>query len=836
MADAPSAEAAATTAVCDPCPRLSAVRAAMRLADGGLGVDAFIVPTEDPHMVSERRRGEKERQLTEEKVMPVVRSIVQSAKKTHPRPPSPPQKKPYKNQSEYPAPSDGRREWLTRFTGSAGTAVVTLAHGALLWTDGRYFLQAEKQLKRDEWTLMRSGLAGVAEPPEWLAASLPRGARVGIDPALHTVEGARKLRRALEAAGCALVPLDAPPSAPPSPSPAGKAPPSPAAPPRHPPSSNPVDLSWGASGESPRPDPPSAPVRIHPALWAGEAAAEKLARMRARMAAAGAGALLVTALDEVAWLLNLRGGDVPHNPVFLGYAVVTRDAATLFTDEAKLGGGGGEGGEAAAERLRAHLAAAGVGVAAYAAAAEGVARAAREAASAGLAVWADPSKVSFALFRAAEAAAAAAADGGEPAAKRAKKQPPATATATATAAAAVRFVEKPSPVTAAKALKNDAELAGMAEAHARDSVALAQTLRWLEEEVGLGLGGEGAAATRATVRETDVDEFVTSARARQPGFVEPSFPTIAGVDGNGAVIHYRAEEGTPTNRACLPGSLLLLDSGGQYDCGTTDVTRTVWLGASSSSATSTSTSPPPPPPAEIVEAFTRVLQGHIALDSAVFPEGTPGLALDTLARSALWRLGLNYRHGTGHGVGAALNVHEGPQSISTRLHVHTPLDARMVVSNEPGFYRGDGEGDEGGGGGDGGAGKGGFGIRIENLVAVEEAATKHRFGGQRYFRFRKLTLAPLQRALIDVAALTAAEADWVDAYHSSVRSAVLPRLRACGDEATARWLVAATEPLSRPSPSASSSAASVVGGGGGGAEAGGCVVDTAPEPVGVGAK
>ena len=304
-------------------------------------------------------------------------------------------------QSEYPAPSDGRREWLTRFTGSAGTAVVTLSKGALLWTDGRYFLQAEKQLKQDEWTLMRSGLSGVQEPPEWLAANLPKGSRVGIDPALHTVEGARKLGQALERAGCELVPLDAPPT------PANSNPTSnsnaiakPSSAPRHAPSSNPVDLAWGADTNSPRPDPPSAPIRIHPALWAGETAAEKIERMRAKMRDAGAGALLVTSLDEVAWLLNLRGGDVPHNPVFLSYAVVTSEKATLFTDEAKLSKGGGDGGEAS--RLKQHLEAAGVAVEPYASASMGVAEAAVEAASAGLAVWTDPSKVSYALFRAAQ--------------------------------------------------------------------------------------------------------------------------------------------------------------------------------------------------------------------------------------------------------------------------------------------------------------------------------------------------------------------------------------------------------------------------------------------------
>jgi Xaa-Pro aminopeptidase len=358
-------------------------------------------------------------------------------------------------------------------------------------------------------------------------------------------------------------------------------------------------------------------------------------------------------------------------------------------------------------------------------------------AESGARIWADPSKVSAAL-------AAAAADGASRSApkKRAKKDTPAPKLKP--------LVEKPSPVAAAKAVKNEAELKGMDEAHERDGVALAAALAAVD----------AAAAAGRSLSEVEVDDIVTGARKQQAGFMEPSFPTIAGVDANGAIIHYRADPATAASTG--PNSLLLIDSGGQYECGTTDVTRTVCMGA---------------PSAEIKDSFTRVLQGHIALATAIFPEGTPGLALDTLARLPLWAAGLNYRHGTGHGVGAALNVHEGPQSISTRLHVHTPLEEGMIVSIEPGYYE-DGE----------------YGIRIENLVAIVRAETQHSFGGAKFFTFRPLTLAPIQTKLINVAALTDGELAWINDYHALVWDKISPRVK---DEDVKAWLKAATAPVSR---------------------------------------
>jgi Xaa-Pro aminopeptidase len=571
---------------------------------------------------------------------------------------------------------------------------VVTADDALLWTDGRYFLQAEAQLGPG-WTLMRAGTPGVAEPGDWLAGAVGAGGRVGVDPWCHTAAAAAALAATLADAGASLVPLVA--------------------------DGNLVDAVWGAA----RPPPPTAPVRVHPLTWAGEPVPDKLARLRAAAVAAGAGGVVATALDEVAWLFNLRGGDVEFNPVFRAYAVVTADAATLYVDAARL-----------TPEAAAALAEAGVATAPYGRVAADVAA----AAASGVRLWADPTKVSHAL---AVAAREAWAPGG-------KKRRRAAAKGAGAPPPAKPLVEKPSPITAFKAIKNEAELAGMDEAHARDGVALATALAWIDARAAAG----------EPVNEVTVDDIFTGARAAQPGFIEPSFPTIAGADGNGAVIHYRADPATAA--AATATSMLLIDSGGQYECGTTDVTRTVHLGK---------------PGEQVRDAFTRVLRGHIALATCVFPEGTPGLALDALARLPLWAAGLNYRHGTGHGVGAALCVHEGPHSISTRLHVHAPLEEGMIVSIEPGYYE-----------------EGAFGVRIENLVSIERADTAHAFGGSKFFKFRPLTLAPLQAKLIDVGALSAAEVAWVDAYHATVWETIAPRV---ADAAVKEWLRGATAPLPR---------------------------------------
>jgi Xaa-Pro aminopeptidase len=608
--------------------------------------------------------------------------------------------------SEYPPDKDARREFITGFTGSAGTAVVTPTE-ALLWTDGRYFLQAAEQLGPD-WTLMRAGTPGCPDIEDWLVSSLPEGGTVGIDADCHTIESAEKLAHALSASGKKLVPL----------------------------LKNPIDDVWGSD----RPSAPLDPIRVHALQWAGRTAADKIAELKGDMSNAGAGALLVTGLDEVAWLLNLRGSDVMCNPVFISYAMITADKAVVYVDEGKV-----------TAEVGAHLKEAGVTVAPYGQLRKDVIK----VAEGGAKIWMDPTKVSYSLKTLAVVAATSGKNNGNGngARKRgrstASPDPPPAAAAAAAAAARSVMLERPTPVSVAKAIKNEGELEGLKEAHLRDGVALVKFLSWLDKTIA-----EGAVLT-----EVDIDRELTARRAAQQGFVEPSFPTIAGAGSNGAVIHYRAQEGTC--RSVDASTMLLLDSGGQYDCGTTDITRTMHFGE---------------PTAHQKAAYTAVLQGHIMLDSAIWPEGTPGCAIDAFARLPLWKLGLNYRHGTGHGVGAALNVHEGPQSISSRFWNTQPLLKHMVCSNEPGYYEDNA-----------------FGVRIENLFIVVEAPTEFRFGGQSYYTCDPITVCPIQKKLIDVGMLSREEKEWVNVYHVKVLEALEPRLAGCEEELA--WLRTACAPL-----------------------------------------
>ena len=619
--------------------------AALRKRMEALSLDAFIIPSEDPHM------------------------------------------------SEYPPDNHARREFITGFTGSAGTAVVTLAHGALLWTDGRYFLQAEEQLN-DSWTLMRMAQPGVPDLQDWLTSTLGEGNKVGIDPTLHTIDAAEALKKHLGERGIEMVAVEG----------------------------NPVDDAWEG-----RPPAPKAKVRIHDLTWAGETPKEKIGKIRAEMLENQANALAVTMLDEVAWLLNLRGSDVSYNPVFCSYVLLTQTTAELFVDVDKVSD----------PEVQKHLSEAGVTVRPY----EEAFQATKEIARKGGAFWMDGGKVSFAMKVAAEDGF-----GMMPAAKKTKTQ---ANGANGVSQGDGTILNKPSPVYQAKGVKNAQELAGLVEAHVRDGVALAKFLCWLEKTIASG----------TVLTEVDIDEHLTGERRKQPGFFEPSFPTIAGSGPNGAVIHYRAEK--ETCRTVDANTLLLIDSGGQYDCGTTDITRTMHFGT---------------PTEHQKQCYTAVLQGHIGLDLAVYPEGTPGCALDTLARMPLWKKGLNYRHGTGHGVGAALNVHEGPQSISHRFGNLQPLLPGMVCSNEPGYYE-----------------DGAFGIRIENLFIVREADTEFRFGGMSYYGSERLTVAPIQKKMMAKELMSADEIEWVNNYHKQVFDAVSPRL--ADDEETLNWLKEACSSL-----------------------------------------
>lgn len=642
-----AARSVAASAAMDPQAKLDALRTAMDEAK----VDAYVVPTEDPHM------------------------------------------------SEYAPDCMARRAFISGFTGSAGTAVVTKKDAAL-WTDGRYFLQAERELP-SSWTLVRAGLPGSPDVGTWLATNLSKGEKVGIDPWIHTVEGARNMRTQLEEMGIQLAPNFG---------------------------GNLVDKVW----KEERPPMPDIPVRVHPVKLAGKEVEDKLMELRKQLEEKKADAIVVTPLDEVAWLLNIRGGDILHCPVTLSYVVVTQESCTLYVDQKKIT-------EAAAE----HLQGAKVEIKNY----EDVLEDVQDLARRGCKIWLDPAKANLALYEGVQDAVKDALSTQKRKKSQSKKRKSDGDSVSPALSLDAAVVEAPSPIAMAKAIKNPAELEGMREAHLRDAAALAEFYAWLESSV---LSGE-------SLEEAYVAQKLIEIRSKQAGYLDESFSAIVGVNSNGAIIHYKPEFGKC--KTLDPKGMLLLDCGAQYDCGTTDITRTFHFGE----------------PSEYQkECYTRVLQGHIGLDTATFPEGTPGFVLDGYARRALWQAGLDYRHGTGHGVGAALNVHEGPQGVSPRYGNQTGIVANMILSNEPGYYE-----------------DGAFGIRIENLVIVKEANTSTRFGGVAYLGFEQLTLVPIEVKLLDLDLLTTEEVKWLNNYHAKVWEMVSPRCSGAALE----WLKAKTKPV-----------------------------------------
>jgi len=564
------------------------------------------------------------------------------------------------HQGEYVPPHAERLAWLTGFTGSAGLAVV-LRDRAALFVDGRYTLQAETETGSAHYELRHL----IETPPQdWLAEAVEPGARIGFDPWLHTPDGIARLRRAVERAGATLEPAEG----------------------------SPLDAVW-----TDQPAPPLAPVVAHPVPYAGETSADKRARIAAGLKAEGLDAAVLSAPESLAWLLNVRGGDVPFTPLPLGFAILHADATVdLYMAPEKL--------DAA---VRAHLGEA-VRVAppdAFGPALDALAGKRVRLDRATCAVW-----IAKRL-----GAAGATADVGD------------------------------DPCATPRACKNATELAGTRAAHLRDGVALTSFLHWLAEEAPKGGLTELAASDR-------LDSF----RREGDLFRGLSFPTISGAGEHGAVVHYRV---TPdSDRPLNTGELYLVDSGAQYLDGTTDVTRTVAIGT---------------PTGEMRRRYTQVLKGHIALATVVFPEGTTGSQLDALARQFLWADGVDYDHGTGHGVGSYLSVHEGPQRVSKSAS-SVPLAPGMILSNEPGYYK-----------------AGAFGIRIENLQVVRVQEPQPDGAERRVLGFETLTLAPLDRRLIAADLLSAPERAWVDAYHARVREALTPHL----DAAAAAWLTAETAPL-----------------------------------------
>jgi Xaa-Pro aminopeptidase len=565
------------------------------------------------------------------------------------------------HQGEYVPPRAERLAWLTGFTGSAGVAVV-LAERAAVFVDGRYTLQVRNQTE----AALYEPLHLTENPPaEWIARNLPRGGALGYDPWLHTPAELERYAAAAAKAGGRLAAVE----------------------------DNPIDAAWPG-----QPAPPIAPVLPHDIAYAGRSSADKRAELAAALAAERIDAAVLTAPDSIAWLLNIRGGDVPHTPLPLGFAIALADGSVeLFCDARKLAPGlGGHLGNQVRVSPRD----------AFAAALERLGGAKRR-------VLADPATAAAFVFdRLAKSGA--------------------------------EIVRRPDPCQLPKACKNETELAGTRAAHRRDGAALSRFLAWIKRE-----------APEGGIDELQAMERLYEIRRRGEHFRDLSFTTIAGAGPNGAVVHYRA---TPaTNRRLEPGTLFLIDSGAQYLDGTTDVTRTLAIGA---------------PDAEMRDRFTRVLKGHIALARARFPEGTSGSQLDALARQALWEAGLDFDHGTGHGVGSYLGVHEGPQRISKVPNV-AALRPGMIVSDEPGYYK-----------------TGAYGIRIENLLAVTppngpQGAERKMLG------FETLTLAPIDRDLVEPALLSAAEIAWLDAYHARVRDTVAPLV----DEETAAWLAEATRPI-----------------------------------------
>jgi len=593
--------------------RLAQLRAAMARHQ----IDAFIVPSADPHL------------------------------------------------SEYLPGRWKGREWLSGFTGSVGTFIATQDFAGV-WTDGRYYTQAEQELAGTDVELMKIPSGASLLHIDWLAENMKAGQTVAVDARVLGLAVARLLQDALQAREVKLrTDLDL------------------------------LDAIWSG-----RPGLPPDAVFEHPAPYAVMSRADKLHATRNAMAKLGAERHVISTLDDIAYLFNLRGADVSYNPVFVAHALIEPSAATLFVADGKID-----------DALRASLERDGVRVAPY-----DEAQAALGAIPADTTLLIDPRRV--------------------------------TAGMRAAVPQNVRIVEAINPTTFAKSRKLEVEMDHVREAMEHDGAALCEFFAWLEPVL--------ADPNREPLTEVNIDEQITAARARRPHFVSPSFGTIAGFNANGAIMHYRA---TLDNCATIEGDgLLLIDSGGQYLGGTTDITRVVPVGT---------------PSAAQKRDFTLVLKGMIALSMARFPRGTKGPMLDALARAPIWAAGIDYGHGTGHGVGYFLNVHEGPQVISpvAAPDAHTAMEPGMITSNEPGIYR-----------------PGHWGIRIENLVLTQTVATGE-FG--EFLGFETLTLCPIDTRCIDLSLMRGDEVAWLNDYHRQVRARLLPYV----DGAARDWLEHATREI-----------------------------------------
>ncbi len=553
--------------------------------------------------------------------------------------------------SEYTPDRWKGREWISGFNGSAGTAVVTM-DSAALWTDSRYFLAAEEQLTGTSFQLMRLKVKGTPTIAQWLGGKLKdRNAQVGVDGMCNNVSSVEQLIRELRRQGGITVRTNF----------------------------DPLNEIW-----KDRPAIPDHKIEVHPMKYAGETALSKIGRVRAALCDMGADGMLVSALDDIAWLLNLRGTDVHCNPVFVAYLLLSTDEATLFVDKAKL-----------TPQVEEYLKSQDVKVADYDKVGDGLRKYFEYN------ILLDPEETSYTLYNIISSADSK--------------------------AYAKEIVRHTSPVPAMKAVKNETEIAGYHSAMLRDGIAMVKFLRWLKPAV-----------ERGGQTEMSVDRKLTALRAEQPLFRGISFDTIAGYNAHGAIVHYEA---TPDTDAALePKGLLLLDSGAQYEDGTTDITRTIALG---------------PVTEEMRRVYTLVLKGHIQLELAKFPDEATGTQIDALAREAMWREGMNFLHGTGHGVGSYLNVHEGPHQIRME-YMPAPLRAGMTVTDEPGLYL-----------------EGKFGVRHENTLLIRPYM--HTVFGD-FLQMEPLTLCPFDTEPIIKEMLLPEETDWLNQYHHRVYQLLAPHL------------------------------------------------------------
>ena len=587
--------------------KLSALRAAM----ANHQIDAWIIPSSDPH------------------------------------------------ESEYAADHWNGRSWLSGFTGSAGTVVV-LKDKAALWTDGRYFLQASQELDNSGIDLMKDGMPDVPSMQKWLASELPENSVIGFDGKVLSHSLTQRIQDTVADKQISLK----------------------------------IDKDLLEDIWADRPAMPATPVFLHDDAFAGKTREEKLAEVRNKMLEQDANQLLITTLDDIAWLLNLRAADIECNPVFLSYALVSEDQVTLFVNDSRI----------EADALTA-LKQSGIELQPYDTIAREI-----QALGSNTRLLMDPASTNQWLVDAL----------------------PDT----------IKVIKGASPTKLLKAVKNDVEIQRMHDCHHRDGAAVVKFMRWLEESTSSG-----------TVTEVSLDQKLEAFRAEAEEFKGPSFPTIAGYAANGAIIHYRADE--DSSQTVESKGLLLVDSGAQYPDGTTDITRTFACG---------------PMTEEEKKDYTLVLKGHINLAKARFLKGTKGMQLDILARQPIWEAGQNYNHGTGHGVGYFLNVHEGPHSVSPKW-IDQPLHPGMLVTNEPGMYR-----------------NGKHGVRIENIMLVVEDITTE-FG--EFYKLLPLTLAPIDTRPVIKAMLTPAELNWLNDYHDIVRAELSPLLE--GEDL--KWLKTATVSL-----------------------------------------